>query len=87
MMNLTEAIQLLNPFHRPQVVCVVHKDNGSFDAQLTTGNPDIPTIAINDGMVTAEDVFEVIDEYNHEAYIPLPAFLPQENHIWGVYAA
>ncbi len=86
MMNLAEAISLLTPFHIPQVICVVHKASGKFDAQLTTGNPDTPTIAINDSMVTAEDVFEAIDSHTSNSPIPFPTF-PQEMNVWGVYAA
>jgi len=56
-MNVSEAIELLAPFHNAVLFC----NNG----QLSTGLETIPSIEVNDGMVHADDVYEVIDEYTN----------------------
>ena len=64
-MLLINAIQLLAPYHTALVTCIVRKQN-SFDAQLSTGHPDLPFIAVNDGEVSASDLMEVLDLYESE---------------------
>lgn len=69
-MNLINAINLLAPFHICAITCIVRKDNGKFDAQLSTGQPDCPFIPISDSMVLPSDVLEILDMYENQSIEP-----------------
>ena len=64
-MKLINAIQLLAPYHNALVTCIVRKDNGKFDAQLSTGLDSIPFVAVNDSEVCVSDILEVLDCYDN----------------------
>ena len=61
-MLYTQAIQLIqSTTHHPIApVCIVRKQNGKIDAQLPTGNPDLPFVAINDDLVTESDIMDAL---------------------------
>lgn len=67
-MNYTQAIKLLAPFHNAQLIWQVpnskpHAPTG----QITTGNREFPLLPVNDGIVVADDVFAVLEQYESEA--------------------
>ncbi len=64
-MKLINAIQLLAPYHNALITCIVRKDNGKFDAQLSTGLDSIPFVAVNDSEVCTSDILEVLDCYDN----------------------
>lgn len=61
MMLLSEAIELLAPFHNAQLVCVIRNSDNTVSAQLSTGCAELPFIAVNHSQVMLEDVLEVIE--------------------------
>lgn len=61
MMNVTEAIELLAPFHNAQLVCVIRNSDQTVTGQLSTGCAELPFIAVNHSQVMLEDVLEVIE--------------------------
>ena len=64
MMNYNRAIEILSEFHNSQLVCVVrHELTGRINAQLSTGIPELPFIAVNDNQVNSQDVETVIELY------------------------
>ena len=91
MMNVTEAIQLLAPFHNAQLVCVIHNSDGTVTGQLSTSHPVIPFIAVNHNQVMLEDVLEVIEALadNVPAYCPsINLFNTEDNlQLFGQYVA
>lgn len=71
-MSVAQAILLLIPYHNAQVI-----NQYGNHAQLTTGHMNMPLIAINDGMVSTADLFEVLDFYDNEEPI-LPTFFMED---------
>ena len=61
MMNVTEAIQLLAPFHNAQLVCVINNSDGTQTGQLSTSCPELPFLAVDHDQVMLDDVLEVIE--------------------------
>lgn len=61
MMNVTEAIELLAPFHNAQLVCVIHNEDGTITGQMSTGCETIPLIAVDHNQVHLEELLEVIE--------------------------
>lgn len=63
-MNVSEAIELLAPYHTAKVVCAT-RFGGTITGQLSTGNADYPFIDVIDSMVDAQAVYTAIEL--HEA--------------------
>jgi len=61
MMNVSEAIQLLAPFHVAQLVCVINNSDQTVTGQLSTGHPEYPFIAVDHDQVMLNDILEVIE--------------------------
>lgn len=57
-----QAISLLLPYHAAQLVAAIKTESG-ITGQLSTGLADFPFIPVNDSLVCAADVFEVLDAY------------------------
>ncbi len=64
-MNYLQAIKLLAPFHAAKLVACYSTSLG-LTAQLSTGLPSNPFIAVNDSTVLSSDLFEVLDQYYAE---------------------
>ena len=67
-MNYLQAIKLLAPYHTAQLVWVVpteHTNTTNPTGQLTTGLAATPLLAVNNGQVIADDLFDVLDSYAH----------------------
>jgi len=58
-MLLIEAIRILSIDFTPVFLPLVDEFNG----QLATGNPNIPFIPVVNGIVTDNDVFEVLEQH------------------------
>ena len=69
--------------HVAQLVCVHRKEDGTIDAQLTTGNPVTPFIAVNSNIVCESDLLALYDDDLEPVICPLPYMSLDFIDMWG----
>lgn len=81
----------MTQFHNAHLVAHYATESG-IQGQISTGLPDFPFIAVNDSMVTKEDVYEVLDMWDPltDKWEPQDSFhsalnnLPTPESCWGL---
>lgn len=66
-MHFNAFTKLIAPYHQAQLIAAYATESG-IQAQISTGLIDFPFIAVNDSIVTKEDVYEVLDMYDNQQF-------------------